>query len=112
MITLATILENFTAASVQNNVSLQWTVAGGIGIVDYEIERSADGTNFARIGSVGGNDGNSYHYRETLSPGIYYYRIGMDNPDGSTQYSGIRSVQIVAHPPKPRAGSSFSPALP
>jgi hypothetical protein len=94
MITLATILENFSAAAVQNTVNLQWTVTDGTGIVDYEIERSTDGTSFTRVGSVRGNDGNSYQYRETLPPGVYYYRIGMDNSDGSTQYSSIRSVQI------------------
>lgn len=94
MITLASILENFTAAAVRNTVNLQWTVAGGTGIKDFEVERSTDGTNFTRIGNAPFNYGNSYQYRETLTPGIYYYRIGMDNSDGSTQYSGIRSVQI------------------
>ncbi len=100
-IVLSTTLENFTAIAQQNTALLQWTVNNQPDIDDYEIQRSADGINFARTGNVaatsdiGSAAGNlSYAYRETLSPGVYYYRINMVNKDGSAQLSTVRSVKI------------------
>jgi hypothetical protein len=110
MVVLATTLESFTAVASQNTATLKWTVAGDNDIDDYAIERSSDGTNFTQTGNVPATSGSgtptsgsvstagasgSYQYQETLSPGIYYYRIRMIDRDGNTQFSGVRSIQIA-----------------
>ncbi len=95
---------SFTASAQQNTVSLQWTVGYGTNIDRYEIERSLNGTDFIKAGSLpartgaasdNGTDGDSYTFMEQLSPGNYYYRIRMIDKDGNYQLSEVRSVTVI-----------------
>ena len=77
----------------QNQVALQWDVDQESGIDYYEIQRSADGTNYAKIGTANAvNSSTRYTYTFTdnnLSASLYYYRIRIIELSGVTEYSNV-----------------------
>jgi hypothetical protein len=76
---------------------LQWLTAEEYNIESYEVERSADGRSFQRLGEVypqaTGSAVHSYSFMD-MSPlaGINYYRIRQKDIDGRFSYSSIRSL--------------------
>ncbi len=88
--------ESFTASAIQNNTLLQWTVSGDADPDHFEVQRSADGTNFTGVGTVKATTAPSYTFEESPPPGIYYYRLQLVDRNGNDQYSAIRSVRIAA----------------
>jgi hypothetical protein len=67
----------------------------------FEIERSADGTGWATIGTVQAQGNTSmptgYSYTDSrMLPGTNYYRMKMIDLDGSSVYSEVRILQVNA----------------
>jgi hypothetical protein len=89
-------LTAFTARPQGAAVSLQWTAATEINTSHYEIERSANGSGFLPIGKVvaGAPSGQYAFLDQSPLPGTNYYRLRMEDNDGSFSYSGIRSVNL------------------
>lgn len=84
---------DFTAQKSSNTSVLHWT-AGFDGKFDhYEIQRSANGTDFATIGSVAKDGGNAY-IDETPLNGANYYRMKAVDVDGVYSYSKMVLVNF------------------
>lgn len=92
-------LSTFTASAKNNNSLLEWSVENQDGNSShFEIERSADGSNFENVGSVNATNNShaSYTYTDknvSLS-GTVYYRLKMFDKDGQFSYSDIKTVHL------------------
>ena len=79
-----------------NKVALNWSTENELNVSHFEIERAADATTFAKIGSVAAANTpntNQYAYTDTLVNGRAYYRLKMVDIDGKFEYSKIISVE-------------------
>lgn len=80
-----------------NTAIIDWRTITETNTRHFEVERSADGTQFSRIASVGaaGNSSTpkSYRSHDFLSAeGTYYYRIKTVDLDSKFYYSDVKSV--------------------
>lgn len=76
----------------EQRAALSWTTSAEINTSFFEVERSANGRNFASIGRVTasnrGNQLSSYQFSdEQVLDGFNYYRLKMVDADGLTNYS-------------------------
>lgn len=92
---------SFGATYNNGTAILNWDVAQEIGIRAYEIERSTDGMNFARIGSkTAVNSGiniRNYSFSDNLTQinaSVVYYRIKIVEEAGIFRYSNVVNVRI------------------
>jgi trimeric autotransporter adhesin len=101
--TLPVQMLSFTAALRNNAALLNWTTATEVNTANFEIERSIDGSNYDKIGTVAAS-GNStiaidYAYTDndaiTLSSSVIYYRLKIIDRDGNYAYSSIVSVSLA-----------------
>ncbi len=111
--TLPVTFIDLNAVKSENNVILNWSCATEINSDLFIVERSYDGKNFERIGSIkaAGNSNSITHY-QFMDPGafnfkylpatyntvlqtsvIIYYRLKIIDLDGSHTWSNIVSVQ-------------------
>lgn len=103
-VTLPLRLLSFTGELQNNTTLLQWETADETNTSSFEIERSADGVVFDRIGTVAatGNSNTSlkYSYKDNEAgnqPGnVIYYRLKMVDIDGDHKYSGVITISIAA----------------
>ncbi len=79
--------------NTDRSIAIRWTVENEVNIEKYEIERSADGRNFAGIISADATNINVYT-KNDLSPlaADNFYRIKAITVGGYTQYSAIVKV--------------------
>lgn len=103
-------LKNFRLQSKESEVELFWETESELNSDRFEIERSANGSDFARIGNTPakGSSSELQYYRFLDSGplnGLSYYRLKMIDLNGSSRYSAIISnkinvteVQIVPNP--------------
>jgi Bacterial Ig domain/Secretion system C-terminal sorting domain len=82
-----------------SEVDLNWITESEINTKHFEVERSGDGANFIKIGTVQakGNSSNAANYDLTdYAPlsNINYYRLKIVNNDGSFEYSRIVVIRI------------------
>jgi hypothetical protein len=88
----------FTARRVDKNVVLNWKTALETNNDRFEIERSLNGTDFSRIGTISVNGANpngkeySFIDSEASVNAKYYYRIRQVDFDGVEDYSNIALV--------------------
>ncbi len=86
-------LVSFSGAKENNTNRLKWKTASETFIIRYDIQRSADGRNFEKIGEHNVKDGHGikeYIYYDQLPlPGNNFYRLRMVHPDGTDEYSMI-----------------------
>lgn len=90
-------LISFSSSLEFNDVALEWVTASESNNLGFEIQKSADGVVFNKIGFVEGNGttSNMSHYRfldDDLVPGTYYYRLKQIDFNGNYEFSGV--VQI------------------
>jgi hypothetical protein len=81
---------------------LDWITGAEIQSDHFEIERSANGQYFDRIGVIQAAGSSfqelSYHFTDgSPFPGINYYRLRQVDLDGSATYSPV--IRIMANPP-------------
>lgn len=96
----------FNVTKKNNDAMLTWQIENESTLTDYfEIERSLNGTDFAKLTSIkaknNGSASNSYDITDlnltsVRSSGIIYYRIKQVDKDGHFIYSGIRNVRLNA----------------
>jgi Secretion system C-terminal sorting domain len=89
-------LLSFDAFKNKNKVDLKWTTTNEINTAHFEIERSINGVQFIKIGSVNSANSsgiNNYSY-EDLQPlkGLNFYRLKQVDIDGSFKHSNINKV--------------------
>jgi hypothetical protein len=103
--TLPVILTGFSARSNGDGTAgLTWETAMEQNASRFEIERSADGSSWSKIGAVDAKGNSSsvsgYAYTDmSLLSGVSYYRLKMVDLDGSAVYSEVEAVQgtVVSH---------------
>ncbi len=87
----------FEAKTQAHAVQLDWRSAMEIAFKGYSIERSLDGQRFNTIGwqDALGNE-RSYRFLDRQAPANQqlYYRLKMEDEDGSFAYSPVRSVRL------------------
>lgn len=88
----------FTVTSKNNNALIQWSTSEEINANTYEVERSADGSNWTTIAYVTaiGNSSAVSNYSfidKNLSAKIVYYRIKEVDLDGKTTRTAIKSIR-------------------
>ncbi len=76
---------------------VNWDVENETGVYQYEVERSADGRNFQKIGTKAplSNNGTAQHYTAIDNDpykGDSYYRIRVVKTAGETSYSAVVKV--------------------
>ncbi|MBA3972221.1 MAG: hypothetical protein H0X46_08780, partial [Bacteroidetes bacterium] len=90
-------LLSFTGYSASNGNQLTWSTATEINNDYFDIERSSNGADFSKIGTLDGN-GNSittivYNFTDaTPLTGINYYRLKQVDYNGSFSYSNMISI--------------------
>lgn len=90
-------LTAFTVTAQQNAALLNWTMEQTTVLDHFNVQHSTDGATFAAIGTVAAaaGDAGSANYSftdENPAKALNYYRIEIVNQDGSTSYSGIRTL--------------------
>ena len=93
---------NFTSVKAylkESDIAVDWTVAQEINVDHYEVERSGDGTQFLKAGSVRaiGNNPASYTYNwldNAPLDGYNYYRIRSVDKTGESKLSSVVRVKM------------------
>jgi uncharacterized repeat protein (TIGR01451 family) len=102
---LPVVLTDFTAQAVRNrDALLNWHTASEKNNDHFDIERSFDGSTFAKIGQVAGHGTTSaasaYAFSDAnvaaQASGPVYYRLRQVDLDGSSNFSPVRSVRFTA----------------
>ena len=86
----------FSATKQKETILLKWDATYETNFKLYEIERSIDGNNYLKIGTIEGkNLGNYYFLDKNLpSQAIVYYRLKMIDIDGSFRNSKTVVVKL------------------
>ncbi|WP_439883359.1 LamG-like jellyroll fold domain-containing protein [Pontibacter sp. MBLB2868] len=91
-------LISFSGKYVEESLLLKWATAVEVDCKNFDVERSADGENFEKVGEVSAT-GNSniqvdYEFTDTAPiPEKSYYRLKVNNVNGSFNYSKIIEVE-------------------
>jgi hypothetical protein len=90
----------FKARNNQGNVSLEWASANEKNNLKYLVERSVDGRNFDRIGTVNSKSTNSdkehaYSFTDLNPLPRAFYRIGQQDLDGTIAY--YKTLEVVSN---------------
>lgn len=89
-------LKSFMASETGGQVQLKWTVAEEPGFLQYELERSDNGTAFSSIAIIKSGrfmyDYTDLNYNNRA--GAVYYRLKMMDNNERLTYSGVVSVRI------------------
>ena len=96
-------LAAFTAEGQGTDALLRWSTASEKNSDRFEIEASADGSSFRRIGTVPGAGNSSQpHNYQLVDPAIaryatnlVYYRLRQVDLDGTASYSPVRTVAVA-----------------
>jgi hypothetical protein len=94
-VALPVTLVNFVAEKRGKVSQLSWSTSREINTSRFVIERSVDGSRYSEIGTVGASGNTSanrdYVYNDlTPQRGFNYYRLRIENIDGSFNYSPVR----------------------
>lgn len=91
-------LISFEGEATKSGVLLEWATATEENNDRFEVERSADGRSFSKIGEVKGNGTTAvkrtYSFRDAkASRGTHYYRLKQVDLDGTAQHSKMIVVE-------------------
>ena len=91
-------LVSFTSKEKAEGIYLQWTTANEINTEVFDIERSVNGKDFIKIGSVAAGTSNAYSYTDNSAAGgtVYMYRLKMRDKDNKYTYSFSISAKHIA----------------
>jgi hypothetical protein len=85
-------LLDFSGEKTSNGNALTWKTSGEYETRNFEVERSLDGIGFIRIGSVAAANNSTtqtYRFVDPQVKEISYYRLKMNDIDGSFRYSNV-----------------------
>lgn len=107
-------LTSFTVENSNCSASLKWQTASEAKSSRYEIEVSADGRQYMKVGTMASKNaanGASYNYTYKGFDGTAYYRLKMVDADGNYTYSPVQklslpcnlnTIQVYPNPAKDR----------
>ena len=92
-------LISFSASVTGNSIILNWSTATELNNSGFEIERKLPNSNWERIGFILGagstTENRTYsYYDDSLSLGLYSYRLKQIDFDGSFEYSKTIEVEV------------------
>jgi hypothetical protein len=99
-------LISFTAKAVEESIVLNWSTASELNNAGFDIERSNDNIDFAKLefvkgcGTITNRQDYSFIDNTISSKGKYYYRLKQIDHDGSFEYSDIVEVNYEGIPIK------------
>ncbi len=98
--TLPVSITAFNVSAEKSRVMISWTTSTEQNNSHFDIERSLDGKNYAKIATVQGNGttslSHSYQaYDEKPLNGINYYHIKQYDADGKYQVSDVKFVKMT-----------------
>jgi len=89
-ITLPVNFISISANRNSNGVVINWKVAAEQNMLRYEIERSSDGQNFSKVGTVLADGSSSYNWPDVSAmQQISFYRVKSIDIPGIIKYTGI-----------------------
>jgi hypothetical protein len=101
MIPLPLQLLSFKGSLQDNDALLQWETANEINTSHFEVERSIDGMNFIKIGTVAAkaNSANAKYSYTDVDAGkqpasTLFYRLRMVDKDGATTFSQVITLTL------------------
>jgi len=80
-----------------NKVKLDWEVGSELNLQQYEVERSVNGTDFTKVGTVKATNLYNYSFNDDvsdLSGRRLYYRIKKVDTDGQFKYSLVFTIHV------------------
>lgn len=93
-------LLNFAGVYNNNKSILNWSTQSEVNVERFEVERSADGNNYVKVGTVTakgtGSGTNEYQLTEDMTNtpgGIFYYRLKSVDKDGKFTYSKVVALR-------------------
>lgn len=112
-------LLSFSGSYHDNASSLSWETESEVNFDHYEIERSANGSDYTYAGRVAAQTGSSkklYDFTDNITAvngNLFYYRLKMIDIDGKYKYSNVilirrdaRSINGVSVSPNPIVGGN------
>ena len=85
----------FEGSAKNGVVKLLWLTANEINFKDYDVERADDAQNFKKIGTVTAAGATEYRFADASpNTGINYYRLRLNDRNGTYSYSSIISVSV------------------
>ncbi|MDE3250097.1 MAG: T9SS type A sorting domain-containing protein, partial [Bacteroidota bacterium] len=91
----------FAALRKNSDALITWKTSSEVNLRRFEVERSADGTAFAGIGTVSaGNNpsGDAYSFTDpNLGADAAYYRLKSVDADGSFTYSNVVKLDAISN---------------
>ncbi len=92
-------LLSFDAAPADKKVLLSWNTANETGIVNYSLQRSADGSSWTELASIhAGNAGNnSYTSVDSFPLKENYYRLKINDVNGGFTLSQVKKVSFASN---------------
>lgn len=86
---------SFTVTNDNGNVKLEWKTSDEQNVKDFLVQRHAQGTDWATIGTVQTNSSGDYTYIDSdiykNNGSTYYYRIGIEDYSGVITYVEYQS---------------------
>lgn len=80
------------------NVNVYWSIDNSLDYASFEVERSTDGVTYKNIGVVKAQDyPNIHNFQHTdydVAPGVWYYRIKVNQKSGGVHYSAVIPVTV------------------
>ena len=86
------------AVQKDEDVVVNWNVANENNLLQYDVEKSTDGTHFEKVATVAANNNGSANYQwidKNASSGYNYYRVVSVDKDKKTSYSTVVNVLIT-----------------
>jgi hypothetical protein len=82
----------FDAKKVEGGTQLTWKVAGEQNVKNYDVEKSTNGMQFSKVGTVTATGRDAYSFIDASSAqGKVFYRIRNNDVDGRYKYSVVLS---------------------
>jgi hypothetical protein len=85
---------SFVAKRLGKDIPISWKVAEAINIAGFDLERSFDGTSFSLLNNKAIGNSNEYSFKDN-HPQKAWYRVKVNEADGSSWYSWIESVNAL-----------------
>jgi hypothetical protein len=86
-------LSKFSSEKSQNSIALKWSTSFESNFKNFEVQKSRDGKSFENIGTIDPEKNALYTFNDPKpSLGLSYYRLQINDLDGSVTYSKIIAV--------------------
>ena len=97
---LPVVLTSFTGQAGSAGNVLRWTTASEANSAYFEVERSVDGQEFAKIGQLAAagttSAARSYQFTDAAAAATSYYRLRQVDFDGTATYSSVVTLAATA----------------